>query len=175
MQRWLAARYSLDQVQQPWTLPASLPLEQEEKSLCSGINCGGRLWLLIPHCRFFLMPNWEEEFSLFSLLPGEARHKKQTNKKKQQKKALLWVSFCFFSFFFFFLFLRFSWNQEDFLTHLALHWCLPVASLQSQQSFSKTKSFYLFSYGSSLLWSIKKWNCRKAFSSSTLCLFFIYI
>lgn len=72
MQCWPSACYSLDRVQQPWMLPPSLPSEQEEKSLCSGSNCGGHLWMPIPHCRFFLMRNWEEEFSLFSLLPRES-------------------------------------------------------------------------------------------------------
>lgn len=49
----------LNQVQQLWTLPASL---------CSGSNCPGHCWLSIPHCRIFLMLRGKEELSKKQLI-----------------------------------------------------------------------------------------------------------
>lgn len=97
----------------PAALGAAFPQSKKRGPWVPVVPTNGHLWLPVPHCRFSLMTNWEEEFNLFSLPPRESSLKIRKKEKWGKNPSTLVGA----SLLLCFLFSRFSWKQESFFLY----------------------------------------------------------
>lgn len=102
MQCLPAACNSLDQVQEPWTLPLSLPSEQEEKSLCSGSNCGWAFVASHSSLQIFLDAELRGRISTLLIVAQRKLTIKKKGKKKERERKKWHSCGCLFASFIYF-------------------------------------------------------------------------